>query len=52
MTENSEENRIISSVSKPEDHQESSLRPRLLEAFIGSTQIKEKFAKFILMQQK
>ena len=47
MTENSEENRIISSVSKPEDHQESSLRPRLLEAFIGQHKLKKNLQIYI-----
>ena len=35
MSKEPEENRIISSVSQPEDHKEVSLRPRLLDAFIG-----------------
>ena len=48
MSKEAEENRIISSISQPEDHKEVSLRPRQLNAFIGQKKLmalKELFKK-------
>ncbi len=47
MSKQPEENRIISSMSQPEDHKEVSLRPRLLDAFIGQKHLKKNLNVYI-----
>ena len=47
MSKEPEENRIISSVSQPEDHKEVSLRPRQLAAFIGQKKLKKNLQVYI-----
>ena len=47
MSKEPEENRIISSVSQPEDHKEVSLRPRQLTAFIGQKKLKKNLQVYI-----
>ncbi|RAP30779.1 Holliday junction branch migration DNA helicase RuvB [Candidatus Marinamargulisbacteria bacterium SCGC AG-414-C22] len=47
MQEQTEESRIISSVSQPEDHQEGSLRPRQITEFIGQKKLKKNLQIYI-----
>mgnify|MGYP001205840437 FL=1 len=47
MSKEAEENRIISSISQPEDHKEVSLRPRQLNAFIGQKKLKKNLQVYI-----